>query len=228
MKKIVIAILACAVLFGYIFAAGCTATNTSSQQDNAASTQTDTVWTFSENDDGTLKTFTMIFHPDGSGMKKTDKGKGKNSVRTFTWTQPDTCHFLCTFDDGDIDTFTLTVDGRLTHDGKYYQCTQQGSLPAVTTPVANPQDHPEIIGTWETYELKKKGLDTKRLEFKTDGTGVKTKIKANETITESPFTWVPVGSCYLLTYNDGDTEDDDTMRITGGVLDHDGEQYTKS
>ncbi|HJJ36228.1 MAG TPA: hypothetical protein O0X27_03510 [Methanocorpusculum sp.] len=228
LKKLTLVLALTIVIIGSIFAAGCTSTTTGNQQASAASAPADAIWTFSENDDGVIKTFTMVFHPDGTGEKRTDKGYGDISLRRFTWEQPDNCHFLCTFDDGDIDTFTLTGDGKLTHDGKYYQCTQQGSLPVVSTPVAKPQDHPEIVGTWETYELKKKGLDTKTLEFKADGSGVKSKIKAKGTITTEPFTWVPVGSCYLIAYNDGYAEDDDTVRIVNGVLDHDGDQYSRT
>jgi len=248
MKKIFMAILVCIILTGCIAVAGCInitiggqdipstvqPTSSAPQATSALpqptySTSGDAIWTATEYDDGANVKHIMIFHTDGTGEKKKDKGYKISDLRYFTWTQPDNCHFICRFADGDVDTFTLTSDGRLTHDGKYYESTQKGSLPAVSTPVANPQDHPEIIGIWETYELDKKGIDTKTLEFKADGTGVKSKIKAKGSIESSMFTWVPVGSYYLImypaTYEAG--EDDDTMQIVDGKLDHDGEIFTK-
>lgn len=229
MKKLLSVIFACIVLTCCILAAGCVSSTPASPQvasQTPAGTSSDAVWTATEYDDGIEEQRIMIFHTDGTGEKKTDKGYKISDLRTFTWIQPDNRHFICTFEDGDIDTFTLTDNGKLTHDGKYYTCTQAGSLPQISTPVAKPQDHPEIIGTWETYELDKKGIETKTLEFKADGTGIKTKIKAKGSVTVSPFIWEPIGPYYLITYPID--EDDDTVHIVDGKLDHDGEMFVKT
>ena len=198
MKKSIAIAAAAVILFGCIFAAGCTTT----------SDQITGTWYSSGYFDDKYTMTIDTINADGTGTEVTADISEKKYESTFTWKNTGNGTYILTYDDQSTDTLTFNAE--------YDTFISENFANAITWRLTSTQESVDKAvayfteATWSAEGLFYGYEATALVSPKADGTGLAVFSYEDGEVEECPFTWTYAGTtsnqnaCFILTFEGGD------------------------